>query len=170
MRAELLISLTAAKALSVDHIAGGGRPEWTVREAAMACKGLEKRFYHAVLFTYAGDESVRSPLKWALWEWAIEQREREEWPTHVVTASGSVKYMEKLVTLWLCEVRQPWRFTQKPNEPNMRRVVMEVSEPVWRRKLSPVYEAVGTEFLSWLDIARGHINRRLREPEHVEAA
>jgi hypothetical protein len=167
MRAELLISLTAAKALSIDHIAGGGRPEWTVREAAIACKGLEERFYHAILFTFAGDESVRSSLKWKLWEWALERREKEDWPVRVVTAAGPQKYMEKLVELWLCEVRQPWRFTQKPNKPNLRRVVMDVSEPTWRRNLSPVYEAIGTEFLNWRDIAVSHINRRVREPEGV---
>lgn len=205
MRAELLISLTAAKALAIDHIAGGGRPEWTVREAAMACKGLDEKCYHAILFVFAGDESVRANLKRALWEWALEQRDYQErarklreqgmclidianeigietqsvkqmlnsqaWPRRIKEGTKEKRaFLEDLVDLLLCEVRAPWRFVRKPNEPNLRRVVLDVSEPIWRRQLSHVYEAIGDEFIDWLSEAVHHMNRRLRAEEREAVA
>lgn len=132
--------------------------EWTHAEAAMACKGLDDRYFSAHRYTYALDDSCFFRLSVSLWEWALERRERERWPSTVVTMGGAnERYMRELVEMWLVEVRQPWRFVRQPNRPDLRRLIMNVSEPVWRRRLSPIYEAIAEEFVCWLAIARAHM-------------
>lgn len=141
-------------------------PEWTVAECALACQGLDRKFFFAMRYTYALDDSVFYSLATYLWHWALERREQERWPHRVTTLAGlETQYMQTLVDLWLMEVRKPWRFIRRPNDPDLRRVVMNVSEPVWRRRLSPIYEAIGEEFVCWLAIGASHMRYRLRESE-----
>lgn len=140
--------------------------EWSLSEAAQACGGLHNRYFFAHRYTYALDDSVFHSLARFLLEWALERREtpRDRWPTHVVTLSGENKrFLRDLVDLWMLEVRQPWRFVRKPNGPDLRRIIMDVSEPTWRRRLSPIYETIAEEFVCWLSIARGHMQARLRD-------
>lgn len=138
--------------------------EYTHAECAMACKGLDQRYFDAHRYTYALDDSCFFRLSITLWEWALERRERERWPVTIVTQSGTKeKFLRDLVEMWLIEVRQPWRFVRRANQPDLRRVIMDVSEPVWRRRLSPIYEAIAEEFICWLSIARAHMAPWLRD-------
>lgn len=154
--------------------------EWTHAECAQACQGLEERYFQALRYTYALDDSVFHSLSTRLWEWALERREvlnerdeqgryvvkseRDRWPATVPTLSGKQeRYVRDLVDMWMMEVRQPWRFVRRPNDPDLRQVIMNVSEAVWRRRLSPIYEAIADEFVCWLAIGAGHMRFRLRD-------
>lgn len=142
--------------------------EWTIAECAQACQGLDDRYFYALRYTYALDDSVFHRLGTHLWEWSLEYRDqmhpRDRWPKTVATLGGvSVRFLRDMVDLWLMEVRQPWRFVRRPNDPDLRRVVMNVSEVVWRRRLSPIYETIASEFVCWLSIGAAHMQMRLRE-------
>lgn len=147
--------------------------EWTHAECAQACRGMDDRYFQALRYTYALDDTSFFPLHRELTEWALEYREvrddtgrviKHRWPSHVVTQGGeNRRFLRELVDMWLLEVRQPWRFIRKPNAADLRRVIMDVSEPIWRRRLSPVYETIADEFVCWLSIGAAHMRYRLRD-------
>jgi hypothetical protein len=146
-------------------------PEWSHAECAQAAQGLDERYWMAMRYTYALDISVYHRLAYALLDWALIQREREKWPRRVVTLAGvEGAYMQDLVAMWLLEVWSPWRFKRETHDPrpDARRVIMNVSELVWRRRLSPIYEAIHAEFNVWLAIAHTQMGRRLRDEEIAE--
>lgn len=142
--------------------------EWTHAECAQACQGLEERYWQAMRYTYALDDSVFHSLSTRLWEWALWRREQEEtWPKTVMNLQGdTVRFMRDLVDIFMLEVRRPSVFLAADNEPDARMVLANVTERVWRKRLSPIYEAIGEEFLRWLSIAAGHMRFRLRD-DHV---
>lgn len=162
MSPEILITVSTAKSVTLDRISSGGRPQWTVREVGIACGGLAPHAFDAALFTYAGDDSVRPRLSAWLLEWALAERTARRWPRRVVTAEGPQQFMRQLCELWLCEVRAPWRFEVSAHRPNIRRMAMNVSEPVWSARLSPIYSAISSEFCSWLQLADEMIEYRTR--------
>lgn len=202
MNPATLISLTECRGLPLDHIPGGGAPAWTHAEAAFACGGLSELQYLTLRYEYARDDSRRSTLALALFEWALERRELQEqiqqhrragldaietaerisqrraraisaesvqliardgepWPRRVVRSGVLNQYMRDLVDLYLCEVRAPYRFVRKPNSPDMRRVILDVSEPVWRRRVAPVYVGIRDRFIDWRDSGARAIARRI---------
>ena len=128
----------------------------------MACGGLPAHAFDAAMFTYAGDESVRSRLSRWLLEWALAERPDRKWPRRVVTLDGPRVFMHELCELWLCEVRAPWRFETSAHRPNIRRIALNVSESVWSARLSPIYAAVSAEFCEWLQLADEMIEYRTR--------
>jgi hypothetical protein len=203
MNPATLISLTECKSLPLDHIPGGGAPAWTHAEAAFACGGLTEYQYLALRYEYARDDSRRSTLALALFEWALERRELQEliqkhrragsdaqeiadainarrrrpivtpdavqmiardgepWPRKVIRSGMLSQYMRDLVDLYLCEVRAPYRFVRRANAPDMRRVILDVSEPVWRRRVAPVYVGIRDHFIDWRDSGARSIARRI---------
>jgi len=141
-------------------------PEWSHAECAQACQGLAEKYFHAMRYTYALDDSVFHPLSTWLWEWALWKREREpDWPKTVVNLDGQqVRYMRDLVDILMLELRVPSAFIRKREaQPDPRMQLMNVTDRVWSRRLSPVYEAIHAEYLVWLAIAHGHMKRRLAE-------
>jgi len=204
-----LLSITVAKGLPIDHIPGGGAPQWTHAEAAYCCGGLTELQYLALRYEYARDDSRRSTLMLALFEWAIERRDLQEqirkhrrngldaeqiaatmnkhrrpkheggsglmsadyvqqivrdgdvWARKVVRSGMLSQYMRDLVDLYLCEVRAPYRFVRKPNDPDMRRIILDVSEPVWRHRVAPVYVAIRDRFIDWRDSGARQVARRI---------
>lgn len=164
MTPEVLLSIASAKGLPSIPMPSGGKPYWTVAECAMACHGIDAKHYNALRYTYALDDSVRHSLKTRLWEWAAERREVESWPSHVVDLDGKKRrYLIELADILMTELRSPARFTGLPNNLNIRRVMLNVSEPTWRRKVSPVYEAMLCEYIVWLSIGVGQMRSWLRE-------
>lgn len=162
MEPEILMAVSTAKSISLDRISSGGRPQWTLREVGMACGGLPHHKFDAAMFTWAGDDSVRKRLSLWLLEWGLQERETRNWPKRVVTLAGARPFMSDLCDLWLCEVRAPWRFERAPNRPNMRRIVMDVSEQVWSTRLEPIYKEISNEFCRWLLDAYERIEERTR--------
>lgn len=190
MSPEMLIAMISAKALSFGDMARGGRPEWTARDAAAACVGLPPRIYGALCFTYAGDESKYWLLISELQVWArrvardegraIAQywASREADPQSVgrapvrIWSHEALGDLEKLAQMWLLEVREPWRFTREENAPtpDLRRILAGVDKDRWRRKYSPGYEAMGEEFIRWLDIGAARMRSRIRDLSSTEFA
>lgn len=163
MTPEMLFAVGTARTVTLDRISSGGRPKWTVSEVGIACGGMAEHVFDAAMYTYAGDDSVRRRLSLWLLEWALKERERLKWPRRVVTEGGQHRqFVRDLCDLWLCEVRTPSQFVRKPNAPNIRRKVMDVSEPVWSSRLAPIYQAIGNEFGAWLIEADEVIERRTR--------
>jgi hypothetical protein len=140
-------------------------PAWTLAECAQACGGMDNRHFWALRYSYALDDSVRSRLWSALFQWALDRRERERWPVTVRTVEGKDrKFLDDLVLLMLIEERAPWRFVRKPNDPDIKRTVMGVAEHTWRRNLSPAYEAIRDEYLGWLGSGKHLMRKRLENP------
>lgn len=162
MEPEMLVAISSVKTVALDRISSGGRPQWTIREVGLACSGMPQHVFDAALYLYAGEDGVRHRLALWLLEWTLKEREQRKWPRTVVTLAGPRKYARDLCDLYLCEVRSPWRFKQSPNRPNVRRVVMDVSEGVWSSRLAPVYEAIHGEFSQWICEADVIIGRRTR--------
>lgn len=138
--------------------------EWTMAEAAMACHGLEERYFFALRFQFALDDSVYHAVKAYLYKYAAAQKRRHNWPTRVMTLNGERRYLAMLVEMQLVEIRQPWRFIRLDSKaPGMCRIIMNVAEPVWRRKLQPIYETIGGEYQRWIAVGSGHMRRWLQE-------
>lgn len=141
-------------------------PQWTHAECAQAAQGLGDKYWQAMRYVYALDDSVFHTLSLSLWEWALEKREREKWPHRIVTLAGvETRYMRDLVDMWMIEVRVPWRFVRSVSDPRpgLHRIIMNVSEPVWSKRVKPIYDAIGHEFEIWLAIAHGHMQHRMSE-------
>lgn len=162
MSPEMLMAVSTARSVSLDRISAGARPQWTLSEVGMACSGLPQHVFDAASYAYAGDDSVRGRLSLWLLEWALAEREHRQWPRRVVTLQGPRQFMRDLCDLWLCEVRAPWRFKASAHRPNIRRIVMDVSEPVWSTRLSPIYTAIGSEFCNWIGTAESMMENNLR--------
>jgi hypothetical protein len=140
-------------------------PQWTHAECAQAAQGLGDKYWQAMRYVYALDDSVFHTLSLALWEWALWKREREKWPQTIVNlAGGESRYIRDLVDMHMLEVRVPSRFVQpRPDSVDIRQVLMNVTERVWDRRLKPVYAAIGHEFEIWLSVAHGHMQYRMSD-------
>jgi hypothetical protein len=135
-------------------------PEWTAAECAQACQGLDNRYFYALRWVNALDDSVFFNLGSALWWWALERREIESWPRRVTSADGeSLEYLRPLVDMWLIEARVPWRFVRGPADPDTRPIIVNVTQLLWRRRLSPIYEAIADEYRRWERIGHNHMQR-----------
>lgn len=137
--------------------------DWTLAECGMACGQMPRKVYCALRYSYGLDDAVRSELWAALFQWAMDRREIEQWPETVKTIYGKDRrYMDDLVRMSLLEERAPWCFVRKPNEPDRRRLLMGVAEHTWRRRLSGIYEAIRGEYIGWLGIGERFMRERLR--------
>lgn len=137
-------------------------PQWSHAECALAAQGMVEKYWQAMRYVYALDDSVFHSLSTRLWEWALEKREREKWPNTVLdNGHQQIRYMRDLVYMMLFEVRRPSAFLQ----PGTKATMMNVTERIWDKKLSPVYAAVWHEFEIWLAIAHGHMQRRLNDED-----
>ena len=137
--------------------------EWSMAEAAMACKGLEERYFFALRYQFALDDSVYHALKVHLYKYAAAQKRRHRWPTTVMTSVGERRYLSLLVEMQLMEIRQPWRFIRLDSKtPGMGRILMDVNKNTWARRLEPVYEIIGGEFKRWIAVGTGHMRRWLQ--------
>jgi hypothetical protein len=169
MTPEMLITLTTARTVQRLEIPGTARPYWTVAEAAHACGGLEPEVFAALLYSYAGDDTVVRTLGRALREFGQDLRTLERWPYQVSHEDGARgEYLEDLVTLTLIEERQPWRFGAASAGNNAPAVspfylaVAGVTERVWRKRLAVPYAALRWRYITWLGVGRGHMVRSMR--------
>jgi hypothetical protein len=186
MNPEKLMSMTAGKALSFDHIPGGSRPEWTAEEAAMACKGLDQRRFAAFSYRWAHDTSQRSTLYGYLMTEAIAIAVREQWPDR--TRKGE-RYLEKLVNLALWEdlhsiaseisiLVSRWpevaaAFVRDRSAQELRpfflAAKMEVSVDCWEKELERRYEGIRMVLEGWCSEAHSHMMSRIRDDEAIAA-
>lgn len=188
MNPELLMSLTAGKALSLDHIPGGARPEWTPEDAAHACQGLDMRRYVAFAYRWAHDESLYSSLYGCLMAEASLLAYNENWPHRL---RDSRKYLDSIVRIaifeewntmsvvWsrlskgerqalinevpegirqLIEDGQPEKF-----RPFVLAKLAQVSVDVWRVELERRYEGIRQILDGWCHDAHAHVMRKIRD-------
>jgi len=137
--------------------------QWSHAECAQAGQGLDEKYWQAMRYTYALDDSVFHSLSTRLWEWALEKRERVHWPYTIIDNGGQhVRYMRDLVYVFMLEARRPSVFI-RPEGQSLRAALMNTTERIWDKRLSPIYAAIGHEFEIWLAIGHGHMQRRLTE-------
>ncbi len=142
------------------------KAEWTLAECAMACRGLDNRYFLALRFSYALDDLALWPLRAALLQFANRQKNLEDWPDTVPTVFGTRPFLEGLVDMTLVEDRQPWRFQQAAGNGKtvpMGQILMGVERHNWTRKLQPIYEIIGQEYRIWLSVGAGHMRKWLGE-------
>lgn len=149
-------------------------PQWTMAECAQACVGMNQRHFYALRYSYAGDESVYSMLRLWLWEWSLEQREHEnareeKWPRIVPTVNGHQKLkMMPLVEAALSEEFHGGRIALgganyvKPDV--FLCATLGLTPMIWGKRVSPIYEAIRTEYVKWLSIGEGGMRRWIRGP------
>lgn len=151
MTPERLLALTAAGTLPLPKLPAGPRPQWTVVEAGMAAQGLERDPWYALRYSFAGDDSVREALEFALRAWASTCIMRRWWPLVVREAPP---YRYDLVSLHMDEERHTSVF-QSAQE--MRPLLMACNDSQWRKTLEPLYEEVRLKYLGWLADGRKHM-------------
>lgn len=166
-------------------------PEWKPEDAALACAGLESRFYAAFAFRFAGDDSVRSKLWGSLMVWTEATARRENWPLEV----EGVHALRGLVDLAVLEeyllIRQPdavadirakdlWhayfgssvqllaRIGQPERPYNRPMPKIGVSAAAWERKLLDPFRAVQAAIDRWCSIAYSHASRRIRDDDDCD--
>lgn len=165
MTPERLASLIAAKGISVGHIRGGGRPEWTAAEAAMALGGMEPaeeraQCYAAFVHRWAGDDSQRHVLVGYLFVEADRMALRERWPSRV----REQRYLERLCRMAVLEERHWWVINQHRLWPAILADdgFRDIDEDLWFRRLSRKYEAIRHVIESWCSTAHYHMLNRIQ--------
>lgn len=160
MTPEILVALCTARGVALDGSVGRGtsRPTVTAADAALACAGLPREVFDAVMYSWAGDRDARSACKLHLLEWGMDERERQQWPVRVDLADGRRgRFLEALVDLFLLEEQTPSMFRTAPG---LRALLVGVHEPVWRAKLAPIYASISHHYGELLSLADAHIWRR----------
>jgi hypothetical protein len=163
---EYLIATSSAHGInSVFSVPGTNKPEWTFAEAAQACRDLEDHVFAALLYSYAGATETYYRLRRALVIEAKRIITSEGLPIAVKRNGVRAAYIEDLCGMYLLEEYRPSRFRTGANQPNMRRILMGIEEHNWRRRISPVYEGIGAQYINWLSMGRAAMNRRIHPRE-----
>lgn len=169
MTPERLASLIAARGISGAHIRGGGRPEWTAQEAAMALGGMEPReerdrCYSAFVYRWAGDDSQHHALVGYLYDETDRLAMRERWPSRI----REQRYLERLVRMAVLEERYWWLINQHRLWPDLMRQdgFNDMDEELWTRRLSRRYEAIRHIIETWCATAHYHMLSRI-QGEHA---
>lgn len=173
MTPERLMSLASAKGLSIDHIPGGGRPEWTAQETAMAIAGLPADIrdacYAAYAYRWARDDSqhsvLYSKLSMAVWGASDSMASRERWPSRI----REQKYMERLVRMAILEERCWFLINQYSLWPAILidDGFQHMDDELWERRLSRKYEAVRGIIESWCSTVHYHALARIDPYENA---
>jgi hypothetical protein len=145
--------------------ASSKKPEWTLAEAGVACHGLAEKYYLALRFSYALDDTALHRLRWLLMAYALREASLNDWPEKLPTLAGTVHYLQRLVDMALLEERHPSRFRQKDAKGKpiaLGRIIMNVDQNVWYRKMEPIYETIVSQYRTWLSIGAGHMRKWLR--------
>lgn len=165
MTPERLTSLIAARGIHIGHIPGGGRPEWTAQEAAIALAGLEpadirRRCYAAFTYRWAGDDSQRSTLYGCLMNQASTIALRENWPSRI----REQLYLERLVRMAILEERFWWIMNKHQLWPAILRDdgFRDIDDELWRRRFSRRYEALRHVLETWCSTAHHHMVAKIR--------
>lgn len=181
-QADLAIMLRNQRAMTADGTASRvmRQAQWTSAECAQACHDLDKRYFYAIRYVYAGDETCYGHLRVWLKDWALEHRERVGWPKKVITYYGARSFIQPLVdavlteyvnggripiTLDFCLTPEAGRHYSEPK--TVVRAFVGITEATWQRTVSPIYETIYNEFRTWEEIGTGWMKRWLRESDEV---
>ena len=183
MRAEDLIALTAARGADASRafeVPGTGPVRWTVAEAGMACAGLTRAEYYAVLFAYAGDDGCAHHLRRELAAYLTHLDRVVSWPALVSREPINppdligppapprlAPWQPDLVLLSLIQFRQPWRYALPKRDPALLAAAMGVTRHSWRTQLSGPFAMLQWRIVDWLGSATGAMRRWLRGSRKV---
>lgn len=162
-------------------------PEWSPEDAALACAGLDAKFYAAFAFRFAGDDGVRSTLWAALMGWTLSQAAREGWKHEI----EGVKALRALVDLAVLEeyltTRQPHALADiraadlwhayfgtsvqmlarvgQPARPGARAPRIGITASAWERHAAGPFKAVQATIDRWCSVAYGYASQRIRDED-----
>lgn len=130
-------------------------------ELGQSLAGLEGPPYLAAMYSFALDGEVYSDLYRALRKAMAELAEREKWPIEIEALGRQrVHYGDELCRLTLvADWCQPF-FVRVPA---LYAIFLGVPEEVWVGQLMRLYLETAACYQRWLAIARGYVNRRVRE-------
>lgn len=175
-----LISLCAARGISANSIPGGGRPKYTLEDAAIAIGGLpvecREACYAAFAHRWAGDEHQRPVLYAKLFAEVVTgyayfdahhkkvmQKQpmivRERWPSRI----REQRYIVRLIRMAILEERFPHLIKQHELWP----LIMiddgfrDMDAELWTRRMSRKYEAIRYVIESWCATMHYHMDARI---------
>jgi len=173
MNPERAIASCSPRSNSLEPGVSTTGARWSPADAALACSRyidggriyeLHNVCMYAFRYRWARDESVRPSLRASLMIEAVDMRSQEGWPKTVrrldlVTGQWAErKYVEDLVDLALLEEHSGWILRKL----DLWGACVGVYPTVWKRVLSPRYEAIRQVLEVWCGTARSHVARRLR--------
>lgn len=162
MQPESLITMTSARGNDCSQgftIPGTGPIKWTIAEAGMACAGVPRHVYKALLYSYAGDGSCFHELHEELQAYAEARAAAEHWRKLV--------FPHRVAAVVLLEERWPWKFKVTAKRPDPRREALEIPFLMWRRCGSRAYETVRALYVAWLNAGCEQMRNFLRERDDV---
>jgi hypothetical protein len=162
---ERLASLIAARGIAIGHIGGGGRPEWTSQDAAIALAAIDppeirRACFAAFTYRWAGADDQRSTLYGCLMNEAAKIAENEGWPSRI----REQRYVERLVRMAILEERFWWIINKSQLWPHLMTQdgFKDMDQHLWERRLSRRYEAIRHVIETWCSIAHYHMLSRIK--------
>jgi hypothetical protein len=146
-------------------------PRWTKSDLGFAMSGASTAATHAFYWCINEDERAGGYLRWRLFEFALELKERQRWPEKLKRArcAGclalrcSHRYVEDVVSLAMIEGAYPGAFGSLA----VRAEWFGLSETHFRRAIGPGYAGVYGKLDNWWRLALSNLKRRLRTDESV---
>lgn len=135
-------------------IPGTGPIKWTIAEAGMACAGIPRHIYHALLYSYACDYSQFYGLVDRLEAYGRLAAKHYNWPKAI--------FPHRVATVVLLEERTPSRFVVKEKEIDPRCTALEIMPYLWKRSGSRAYQTVHSFYRAWLDVGCAQMKGWLR--------
>ncbi len=162
MNPARLVSLLSPKSVDPrrDQTDASTSPsKWTIADVALGLAGLDDPYAAAARYRWAREESQLPLLERRLFAYAEELARRESWPANYYRLDGErVPFaLRDLVRLALLE--DHYQAILKSGA--AMAAMLGVSEHLWRRRISPKYEAIRGELENWNGIAYAHVRRRL---------
>ena len=154
MTPERLLALVLAHSPGFAEPVGGGRPLWTILEAAWGCAGLSSDRVAAFWWRFARDDRSRTVLETALMDEAVRIAEREQWPKRI---AGEL-YVGALVELVIAE-----EIMSEIQRERLQQRLEQLWGPTWQGQIARKHRAIGAILDRWCTDGHEHIARRIRE-------
>jgi hypothetical protein len=152
---ERLFALVLAHSPGFAEPIGGGKPTWTILEAAWGASGIPNDLLSAFLWRYARDGTALAALQPLLVNEAQRLSKRERWPKTI----DGIPYLLDLVELVLAEEQ----LSELDRERLRQRLEYGWGEATWNRYLAPKHRAIGAILDRLCVDAHEHIARRIRD-------
>lgn len=157
MTPERLFALVLAHSPGFAEPVGGGKPSWTILEAAWGASGFDNKRLAAFLWRYTRDPASGSAVYRVLWNEALQLSQRERWPTVI----QGQPYLGELVKIVVAEEQM----SELQRDRLLRWLKERWGDAVWDRQVAPKHRAVGAILDRYCVDAHEHIARRIRDDE-----
>jgi hypothetical protein len=154
------MAMASARGCNLEGVSRGGRPEWVAADVGRACRGVPKFEFSALLYSLAGDDSVRLYLWRVLLGRLRADRDANRWTKWINRIDGQrVKFAEQLVDLFLVEERSPSKFQIAPH---IRYAHLGIECDEWGRAVAHQYACIGYHYQRALMDGSDIVRRNLR--------